>query len=209
MSPDVFDEIAFSRLLARARDGDNSAMGELLQRYRNYLSLLARVQIGRQLQGKLDVADVVQEANLAAHRAIGQFRGSTEAQLLAWLRQILVAILANQVRKFVGTRRRDVTLERELGDHIDQSSAWLGPQLISPQSSPSAQASRREQAVLLADAMEGLPEDYREVIILRQLEGLSFPDVARRMGRTEDSVKNLWARALAKLRRSLNMLEGT
>ncbi|WP_165230290.1 sigma-70 family RNA polymerase sigma factor [Aquisphaera insulae] len=207
MSPNELDEIAFARLLASARMGNNPALGELLERYRNYLSLLARVQIGRQLQGKLDVADVVQEAFLAAHRAIGQFRGINEAQLLAWLRQILVAILANQVRKYVGTRRRDVTLERELQDHVDQSSAWLGPNLASPQSSPSAQASRREQAVLLADAMESLPADYREVIILRQLEGLSFPDVARRMGRTEDSVKNLWARALVRLRRSLNALE--
>ena len=57
--------------------------------------------------------------------------------------------------------------------------------------------------MLLADALEDLPEDYREVIILRQLEGLSFPDVARRMGRTEDSVKNVWLRPYAQLRRIL------
>ena len=75
--------------------------------------------------------------------------------------------------------------------------------MIAAHSSPSQQAVRREQAVLLADALQELPEDYREVIILRQLEGLSFPDVARRMGRTEDSVKNVWLRALARLRRML------
>jgi RNA polymerase sigma-70 factor (ECF subfamily) len=74
--------------------------------------------------------------------------------------------------------------------------------------SPSRQASRREQAVLLADALGKLPEAYREVIILSHLEGLSFPEVARRLGRTLDSVKNLWARALARLRRSLEG-EGT
>ncbi len=60
--------------------------------------------------------------------------------------------------------------------------------------------------MLLADALNDLPEDYREVIILRQLEGLSFPDVARRMGRTEDSVKNVWLRALGRLRLSLDHL---
>jgi RNA polymerase sigma-70 factor, ECF subfamily len=82
----------------------------------------------------------------------------------------------------------------------------LNGSLVAPESSPSQQAVRREQAVLLADALQDLPEDYREVIILRQLEGLSFPDVARRVGRTEDSVKNVWLRALARLRRALQDL---
>jgi RNA polymerase sigma-70 factor, ECF subfamily len=94
-------------------------------------------------------------------------------------------------------------LERALADELDQSSRALNESLIATHSSPSQQAVRREQAVLLADALQELPEDYREVIILRQLEGLSFPDVARRMGRTEDSVKNVWLRALARLRRML------
>jgi RNA polymerase sigma-70 factor, ECF subfamily len=195
-------------LLALARSGDGAALGQLLERYRSYLSLLARVQIGRRMQGKLDVADVIQETYLEAHRGIGQFRGTTEAQYLAWLRQILVGILANQVRRYFGTKRRDVRLERELQDGLDRSSVFLGSHLIAAQSSPSSQASRREQAVLLADAMEELPRDYREVIILRQLEGLSFPQVAQRMGRTEDSVKNLWARALVRLRRLLEVLDG-
>jgi len=208
MTRDDLDRLETGRLLDLARAGDGAALGQLLERYRSYLSLLARVQIGRRIQGKLDVADVVQETFLEAHRGIGLFRGSSEAQFLAWLRQILVAILSNQIRHYFGTKRRDIRLERELQDGLDRSSAYLGDRLIAAQSSPSAQASRREQAVLLADAMEELPEDYREVIILRQLEGLSFPQVALRMGRTEDSVKNLWARALVRLRRLLEVLDG-
>jgi RNA polymerase sigma-70 factor, ECF subfamily len=208
MTRDDVERLDTVRLLDLARAGDGAALGQLLERYRSYLSLLARVQIGRRMQGKLDVADVVQETFLEAHRGVGLFRGGSEAQFLAWLRQILVAILANQVRRYFGTKRRDVRLERELQDGLDRSSVYLGSHLIAPQSSPSAQASRREQAVLLADAMEELPEDYREVIILRQLEGLSFPQVALRMGRTEDSVKNLWARALVRLRRLLEALDG-
>lgn len=208
MTRDDVERRDTGRLLALARSGDRAALGQLLERYRSYLSLLARVQIGRRMQGKLDVADVIQETYLEAHRGVGQFRGSTEVQFLAWLRQILVGILANQVRRYFGTKRRDIRLERELQDGLDHSSVNLGSQLIAPQSSPSSQASRREQAVLLADAMEELPEDYREVIILRQLEGLTFPQVALRMGRTEDSVKNLWARALVRLRRLLEVLDG-
>ena len=195
-----------AELLDRARGGDRPALGQLLERYRSYLFLLARVQIGRRIQGKFDVTDVVQETFLEVHRGIGQFRGNSEGEFLAWLRRVLVGILANQFRRYFGTKCRDVRLERDLQGDLDRSSVYLGAHLIAAQSSPNAQASRREQAVLLADALNELPEVYREVIILRHLEGLSFPDVARRTGRTEDSVKNIWLRALARLRLSLESL---
>ena len=94
-------------------------------------------------------------------------------------------------------------LERTLEDELSQSSQFLDHGLVAPQSSPSQRAARGEQAVLLAGALARLPEDYREVIILSHLEGLSFPEVARRLGRTVDSVKNVWARALAALRKLL------
>src|SRR5205807_8503145 len=102
-----------------------------------------------------------------------------------------------------GTRGRDVRLEREIEDAFDHSSVVLERGLVAPQSSPSQQASRREQAVLLADALAQLPDDYREVIVLRHLEGQTFPQVARRMGRSLDSVNKLWMRALIKLRQLL------
>jgi RNA polymerase sigma-70 factor (ECF subfamily) len=140
---------------------------------------------------------------LEAHRDFAQFRGHSEAEFLNWLRQIMGRNLANLVRHYFGTRRRDVRLERELAIDLDQSSRVLDRGLVAAQSTPSQQATRREQAVLLADALDRLPPDYREVIILRHLEGLTFPEVARRLGRTLDSVEKLWARGLARLRRSL------
>jgi RNA polymerase sigma-70 factor (ECF subfamily) len=192
-----------SQLLQRARAGDRDAQGELLELYRNYLDVLARVEIGRRLQGKFDASDVIQEAFLEAHRHFGQFRGTTEAELAAWLRQILAGRLGRLVRHYYGTRRRDIRLEQELVMRIQQCSQALDGGLVARDSSPSQQAARREQAVLLADALQRLPDAYREVIILSHLEGLSFPEVARPMGRSLDSVKNLWARALGRLRRSM------
>jgi RNA polymerase sigma-70 factor (ECF subfamily) len=190
-------------LLGLARNGDGVALGELLEIYRNYLSLLARLQVGRRLQGKVDPADLVQETFLEAHRDLRQFRGSTEEELVHWLRRILASNLANQVRRYFGTQARDLHLERELADELDESSRSMDRGLVAPHSSPSQQAARREQAVILADSLQELPPDYREVIVLRHLEGLTFPDVASRMERSEDSVKKLWARALARLRHSL------
>jgi RNA polymerase sigma-70 factor (ECF subfamily) len=123
--------------------------------------------------------------------------------LIGWLRQILAHSLAMCVRRYYGTRRRDVRLERELAVELDQSSRVLDQGLLAKSSSPSSQATRREQVVLLADALGELTADYREVIILRHMEGLTFAEVARRMGRTVDSVKKLWPRAMVQLRRAL------
>src|ERR1700744_900348 len=101
-------------LLRLAHGGDGSAWGRLLYLYRNYLSLLARLQIGRRLQGKVDAADLVQETFLEAHRNWERFRGTSEAELVGWLRSILAARIADVIRRFLGSLRRDVRLEREL-----------------------------------------------------------------------------------------------
>jgi RNA polymerase sigma-70 factor (ECF subfamily) len=190
-------------LLELARSGDAQALGQLLESHRGYLTVLARVQIGRRLQGKVDAADVVQDAFLGAYRDFNQFRGGTENEFLAWLRQVLAFVLANLVRHYQGTQRRDVRLERQLAVELNQSSHALDRGLVAQQSSPSQQAVRREQSVLLAEALARLPDEWRDLLILRHLEGLTFPEVAERLGRTLDSVKKQWPRALAKLRRVL------
>jgi len=189
------------QMILDAKARGETALGPLLERYRNYLRLLARVEIGRRLQGKLDASDVVQETFLEAHRHFPRFQGSAEPQFAAWLRQILAAKVANLVRHYFGTQGRDVRLEQELAADLDRSSHMLGAELAASLASPSQNAMQREQAVLLADALARLPEDYREVLVLRHLQGLTFPDVARRMERSQDSVEKLWLRGLARLRR--------
>jgi RNA polymerase sigma-70 factor (ECF subfamily) len=180
-----------------------SSDGAALEAHRDYLTILARMQIGRHLQGKVDPADVVQETFLHAVRDFAQFRGSSDSELAAWLRQILAARMADQVRRYCGTQGRDVRLEQALQMQLDQSSQVLERGLVAPLSSPSQQAIRHEQAWWLATALERLPEDYREVLVLHHLEECDFSEVARRMGRSVEAVKKLWARALVKLRRSL------
>ena len=175
-------------LLAQVRAGNESALGNLLESYSPYLSLLARVQIGRRLQGKVDPGDVVQEVFLDAHRQIGKFRGTTEAEWSAWLRRILAGHIALLIRHYLGTKARDVNLETELQSQIDQSSIMLDGGLLANHSTPSQHASRREQAVLLAEALSKLPEDYRVVIILRHVESLSFHEVAARSRAAEERV---------------------
>ncbi len=193
----------YEHLFALARAGDAGALGQLLELYRNYLAVLVRLQIGRQLQGKIDASDLVQDTFLEAHRDFPQFRGTTEAEMVSWLRHILASNLADLVRRYRGTQRRDL-----------RSSASWPPSWISLHASwtevlrpgkvrPANRSSDGNRASFWPMRSERLPPDYREVILLCHFQGLSFPDVARRMGRSLDSVKHLWARALVRLRRSL------
>jgi RNA polymerase sigma-70 factor (ECF subfamily) len=191
------------QLLAEARQGQGERLGALLELYRNYLYLLARTQIDLHLQARANPSDVVQETFLHACRHFRQFRGTTEAELLAWLRRILVRNLARLVEKQVLTQKRDVRREVSLDQRrraLHASSSRFEAALASQVSSPSAQAQRRELAALVADQLAALPPAYREVIVLRNLEGLPFDEVARRMGRSAGAVRVLWLRALDRLR---------
>jgi RNA polymerase sigma-70 factor, ECF subfamily len=187
------------RLLERALRGDQAARGQLLELYRNYLRLMARSLISQPLRIRFDASDLVQETFLKAHREFPGFLGSTEPELVAWLRQILVRSLADQVRQH-RAKRRDYRREEPMEVVLDRSSLALQEQLAGAlSSSPSAHTARREQAVLLADALEKLPADYREVFLLRNLEHVPFDQIATRMGRTSGAVRMLWTRAVRKL----------
>jgi RNA polymerase sigma-70 factor (ECF subfamily) len=194
-------------LLILAKAGYGPALVRLLDRYRLAIEEQVRGQVGRRLRVKVDVEDVLQEVSLDACRAIRSFRGSTEAEFHAWLRKIVESVLLTQVRYYFCAQRRDLRRERRFGGDLENSSQWLERGLVSPNTSPTQQAARREGAAKLDEALATLPPAYREVIVLRHLEGLSFPDVARRLGRTEDSVKNMWVRALHRLRGMLGDLQ--
>jgi RNA polymerase sigma-70 factor (ECF subfamily) len=193
-------------LIAAASQGGDERLGRLLALYRNYLRLLARIEIGGRLQAKVDASDLVQETMLEAHKNFPQFRGATEAEFTAWLRQIMAGVVCGLLRRYFGTQKRDIQLERNFRENPGNSSMLFEKGFVDLRSSPSQQASRREQAVLLADALENLPKDYREVLVLRHMEGLTFPDIANRMERTQDSVEKLWVRGLARLRKEMEAI---
>ncbi len=197
MPPSSSDPIP-ELLVAQARAGSQAALGRLLELYRNYLRVMARTMIGQTLRVRLDASDLVQETFLKAHREFGQFLGTTEPELVAWLRQILVRTLASEARHHRG-KGRDYKRDEPLEVLLDRSISAAQRALAAPLSSPSSIVARREQSVLLADALERLPADYREVFLMRNLEHIPFEEIAVRMGRSPGAARMLWTRALKKL----------
>ncbi len=189
-----------SRLIEDARRRRPEALDRLLESYRSYLLLLARMGLDAALQRKADPSDLVQETLLKAHQGFRQFRGRTEPELAAWLRQILARTLVDLARSFREAEARQLARERSLEGLLDQSSQAMGRLLAAEGNSPSASAERRELGVVLAAALEELSADHREVIVLRSLEERDWEDVARHMGRSPGAVRLLWTRALKQLR---------
>jgi RNA polymerase sigma-70 factor (ECF subfamily) len=177
--------------------------GPALERFRDYLHLLARLQLDARWQGKVDLSGVVQQTLLEAHRAWQQLRQWDEPRQAAWLRQALGHNLADEVRK-LAAGRRGATLERSLDQALEESSSRLEAWLADEQSSPSMRAERNEQLLALASALARLAPDQRQAVELRHLHGSTLDEVARRMDRSKEAVAKLLYRGLKRLRELLD-----
>jgi RNA polymerase sigma-70 factor (ECF subfamily) len=166
------------------------------------LQTLARLQIGPDLQAKLDPADLVQQTLLTAHRARDHFRGTTDAEQTAWLRKILANTLAQELRKF-RSGKRDVGFERSLSDALDDSSHRLEAMVAVEGSSVSHKAIKHEELLRLTKALEKLPDEQRHAIELKHLTGWRLEAISEQMGRTKQSVAGLLRRGMKELREHL------
>jgi RNA polymerase sigma-70 factor (ECF subfamily) len=176
--------------------------GQTLERFRDYLRLLARLQLPAHLHGKMDPSDLVQQTLLKAYQGLEQFRGNTSAERAAWLRQILANTLANAIRD-QGRAKRDATLERSLEASMADSSARLEAWLAADHTSPSEKAERNEQLLQLAHALTALPDLQREVLLLRHCQGWSLGAISEHLGKTRPAVASLLRRGLKELRERL------
>ena len=174
-----------------------------LQKYRPYLRLLARLQLDPRLQAKLDPSDAVQETLLKAYENRGQYRGRTEAELVAWLRKILANQLGESLRRFTADRR-DVGREHSVEAGLEQSSARLESWLADQQSSPQERVARQEQLVRLSEALEQLPEDQRRVVELHHLLGWPVAELGRLLSRSNGAIGALLYRGVRQLRTLLS-----
>jgi RNA polymerase sigma-70 factor, ECF subfamily len=170
----------------------SSRSGRPLESFRSYLRMLAAAQVPGHLRGQVDPSDVVQMTLLKAHQHFDQYRGTSEAELAAWLRRILANTMIDALRRL--TRAPNVF------EAIEQSSSHLEALLAAEGATPSEQAVRQEELERLAQALEGLPDDQRTAVQLQQIQDCSVAQIAALMNRTKTAVGGLLKRGMRRLR---------
>jgi RNA polymerase sigma-70 factor (ECF subfamily) len=187
----------FGHWLSAARGGSRDALGRAFEACRRYLLSVAHDQLNPDLRAKGGASDLVQETFLEAQSAFERFRGNSEVELRAWLRQLLHHRAAKFRRHYRTTQKRRLARETTLTAAGDPS----GP--AAERSSPSAQLVANEQAQRLREALERLPDDYRRVITLRYVEQCPFDEIGRLMQRTPNAARLLWLRAIEHVKHHL------
>lgn len=189
---------------AMGQDRDD-AVCRLYGQYDRYLSSLASRKMPRSLRAKYSESDIVQETLIDAWRGWSRFQGTTEPEMRAWLRLILLANLNDAARRFCCSAKRQVNREVRLDESLQNRNACL--MILAERHSPSCQAIHREQMCSLQEAMGRLPEPYRRAVLLRH-DQLSFAAIGEQLGRSPEAVRKLCTRGIARLQAMLGEMIG-
>ncbi len=186
-------------LLERAREGDEEALGRLLESFRAYFRIHARRKLGSRLQARVEASDIVQQTYLEAHRDLAKFSGQQPGEFVTWLHTILDHNILEAFRAHIRAAKRSVDQEvrREAVDRSEEAPSWEPP---AETSSPSRRLMRGEAAIRLAQAIDQLPADQSEAVRLRHLEGWTLAQLAAHFERSEVAVAGLLKRGLRGLR---------
>jgi RNA polymerase sigma-70 factor (ECF subfamily) len=197
-SPGVPPPDGWDATLAAARRGCPEALGRLFEACRPLLTVTAAAACPCDLRSKADAADLVQDSLLEGQRDFAAFRGRRPDELLAWLRQVLAHNAANFRRRYRGSARRDV--RREVPLPAAGPSAVPGDHLPAAADVPADAVCRQEEVDRLVQAITALPDESRVVVLWRHLDALPFDEIGRRLGRTPEAARQVWWRAVRRLR---------
>lgn len=184
--------------LCAARAGSFSALGQLLDHYRDYLLQIARTQVDSGLIRQASPSDLVQQTFLQATKGFAKFNGETPLELRAWLRTILANQLVDTWRQ---QQRRPASLEV-----IPETGSWVGEQAspVDREISAEERMVRQERRAHLLATMARLPDEYQQVIRLHNFDGEPFETVGVALGRSPVAARQLWRRAIERLGRELS-----
>jgi len=186
-------------LVALAQGGDNAALDQLCKVYGERVQRIVRFRMGGELRAKLESMDLVQDAFMAAVKDLDKFTYRDEGDFLRWMSKIAENRIRDNLRQ-LHANKRDMRREVPI-DHRVPTAGGNGIQMPEPirTTTPSVIMSVGEELDKLENAMSLLKPEYREVVILSQIEGLSLKDIGGRLGKTPDAVRMLLARAMASL----------
>jgi RNA polymerase sigma-70 factor (subfamily 1) len=194
------DSTNLAETIQRARLGSTDAMGELFDRCREYLLLVANQELSSTLRAKAGGSDLVQDTFLKAQRRFRFFHGTTKPELLRWLRRILLNHLASVRRQYVTSQKRCVA--REIPFDADDDEC-LASEVILIRETPSDLVIRDERERILNAAIARLPEAFQQLIMWRQREDVPFQVIAQRLEISNAAARKRWTRAVAQLKTEL------
>lgn len=183
-------------LLAEAKKGNKHSLGQLMQLLRPYVRVLARAAHGGRLVRQADDSDLVQEAMVEVTRSFERFEGVVVPEFLAWLRQVVANTVHKTIRTTIGTKKRNpgplFPIEAEGAE-------------ASSRDQPDYRAEVREESARVAVAMEQLPDEMRQVLVMRLVDGRPHAEIAVELGKTDSAVRMLFVRSVRRLQRILKM----
>jgi RNA polymerase sigma-70 factor, ECF subfamily len=192
---------------ARARDGDQGALARALEALRPQLVRFVELRLDADLRRRLEPEDLVQETLLAVHRRFGEWRALAGYPFRVWVRLIAAQELAEARRRHVGAAKRSVQREEGQPDRSRTELGAVAERFAASQTSASEMAQRAELRARLEAALASLEELDREILTLRQLEGLSNEDAALELGIEPAAASKRFTRALGRLRPLLRGFE--
>ena len=186
-------------LVALAKDGDESALGQLCAVYGSRVLWLVRLRMGAELRSKLESMDLVQDVLVCALKDLRNFTYKNEGDFVRWLARIAENRLRDNLDK-LHADKRDIRKEVRLNTHrLTLEDSFVAALYAVDTTTPSAIISKREEFDNLAKAIDTLKPEYREVIVLTKVEGLSYREIGDKLDRSADAARMLFSRAMAAL----------
>ena len=186
-------------LVALAQDGDESALNRLCNVYGARVLWIIRLRMGAELRTKMESMDVVQDVLMSALKDLGHFTYKTEGDFLRWLSKIAENRLRGHVQR-LHMNKRDIRKEVRLDGYKPTAEDSVVAALDAVvTTTPSVIMSKREDLDKLAKAIDVLKPEYRQVIVLTKIEGLSYKKIGERLGKSADAARMLFSRAMAEL----------
>ena len=181
-------------LIDRIRHGDREAFTPLFRKYRPRLAVFVHYRLSPQLRAQIEIDDILQETLFRAYQELGQFSYHGPGSFFRWLSRIAEHVVVDEARYRGRAKRRAADVVPFRSD-----SNPAGPEPVDSKS-PSRLFARGEKFRRLMQRLDALPANYRDIIILSKVEGLSTAEVAEKLGKTREATALLLHRALKHLR---------
>ena len=195
------------RLVELAKEGDQAALDKLCKAYSERVRRIVRMRMGKEMRTKLESMDLVQDAFIAALRGLEGFTYQNEGDFLRWVAKIAENRLRDEAEK-MHANKRDIRKEIPLDNNRTTSgNGFAGIKGPADSVTPSVIMSKRENLDKLEKAVEGLKPEYREIIVLTKIEGLSYKEAGEKIGKNADAARMLLSRAMAALSKSFEKAE--